>query len=109
MLHQNSYACSRLTYLPHYEAPMSEFEIPEHDRIPADELEVRAPHIEEAARDLLMAVWRQIQLGEISERGPVPDAALILRDVLNPKWPADPDWLPEPLATEREQGYPNLK
>lgn len=78
------------------------------DRLPEDELMHRARHLEEVSRKLFMAVWRQIIMEEIPERGPVADAALELRDALNPHWPSNSDWLPEPLATERRQGYPGL-
>lgn len=53
--------------------------------------------IEIAAKDLFVAVWRGIQDGWIPDRSAVDDAALNLRDALNPNWPSDSDWLPEEL------------
>ena len=64
--------------------------------------------IERAATDLFNACWKATMRGRLSERGPIPDAALNLRDALNPNWPSDPDWLPEPLASWRAEGYPGL-
>ncbi len=84
--------------------------MPEHmsDRLSDEELLHRARHLEEVSRNLFMAIWRQIIMEEIPERGPVADIALELRAVLNPHWPSNSDWLPEPLATERKEGYPGL-
>jgi hypothetical protein len=72
-----------------------------------DEL-LRLEHVEEVATKLFCAVWRGTIQGWIQERGPVSDAALQLRDALNPNYPSDSDWLPEPVATERKNGYPGL-
>lgn len=66
---------------------------------------LRLERIEEVATKLFCAVWRGTVHGWITERGPIPDAALQLRDALNPNYPSDSDWLPEPLATERINGY----
>lgn len=41
-----------------------------------------------------------VQDGRIPDRGQIDDAALKLRDVLNPDYIEHPDWLPEPLASE---------
>ena len=73
-----------------------------------DEL-LRLEHIEEVATKLFSAVWRGTIQGWIPERSPVSDAALQLRDVLNPNYPNDSDWLPEPLSVERQKGYPDLR
>ncbi|MEI9914440.1 MAG: hypothetical protein WDN66_05765 [Candidatus Saccharibacteria bacterium] len=75
---------------------------------PEDEL-ARLYRIEEVSTKLFIAVWRGTIQGWIPDRGPVPDAALELRDALNPDWPNDDQWLPEPLASEREAGYPDIK
>jgi hypothetical protein len=64
--------------------------------------EPRDIFIERGATELLVAVWRAIQAGRIDAREPMADAALTLRDLLNPDWPSNADWLPEPLASERE-------
>jgi hypothetical protein len=69
---------------------------------------VRLRRIERAATQLFVAVWRGMIQGWVPERGPVPDAALELRDTLNPRWPSDSDWLPEPLASERKANYPDI-
>lgn len=61
-----------------------------------DEL-ARLERIEEAATKLFIPVWRAIVAGQISDRSHIDDAALILRDALNPEWPNNPDWLPESL------------
>jgi hypothetical protein len=65
--------------------------------------------VKEAATNLLMAMWRASILGYVPDRGPVFDSALELRDLLNPEWPNNSDWLPEPLASEREAGFPKLQ
>jgi hypothetical protein len=62
--------------------------------------EERAIQIETAATDLFIAVWRAIQDGRIPDRGQIDDAALQLRDILNPDYIENPDWLPESLASE---------
>jgi hypothetical protein len=64
----------------------------------------RLLRIEDAATKLFTAVWRAVVAGRIPDRSPIDDAALLLRDALNPNWPSDSDWLPEPLATERAEG-----
>lgn len=61
------------------------------------ELESRYEDLEEAATDVLVAIWRAVQRGQIDERGTIADAALRLRDALNPDWPANSEWLPEEL------------
>ncbi len=61
-----------------------------------------------AYKALFVAVWNAVQSDSIPERGPMADTTLALRDTLNPRWPNDPDWLPEPLASEREAGCPNV-
>jgi hypothetical protein len=61
------------------------------------ELEAHLADIEEAATDVLVAVWKAIQSGKLDERSVIADATLRMRDALNPNWPADPDWLPEEL------------
>jgi hypothetical protein len=53
--------------------------------------------VEELASHLFIAVWHSIQRGAIDERSQVSDAALKLRDALNPDWPANPNWLPDEL------------
>src|SRR4051812_41589758 len=72
------------------------------ERLNKDELsevcdEPRHAAIEVAATNLLVAVWRGVQAGWIPDRSAVDDAALNLRDALNPDWPVNPDWLPEEL------------
>lgn len=64
----------------------------------------RLEWVEEAATNLFIPVWRAIVAGRIPDRSPIDDAALALRDALNPNWPIDSEWLPEPLATERAEG-----
>ena len=68
----------------------------------------RLKDIELAATELFIACWTATMRDILPERGPIPDAALKLRDALNPNCSSDPDWLPEPLASERDAGYPNL-
>lgn len=62
--------------------------------------EERAIQIEEAATELLIAVWRAIQDGRIPDRGQIDDATLRLRDSLNPDIIENPDWLPDALVSE---------
>lgn len=61
------------------------------------ELEAHLMDIEVAATDVLVAIWKAIQNGQLDERCVIADATLRMRDTLNPSWPADPDWLPEEL------------
>lgn len=68
---------------------------------PKENRDPRDVYIELAATKLFVAVWRAMQAGHIDAREPIADAALTLRDNLNPNWPSDADWLPEPLASER--------
>lgn len=63
----------------------------------AAELESRSVNIEMAATDVLIAIWKTVQNGNLDERSAIADTALRMRDALNPNWPADPDWLPEDL------------
>lgn len=63
----------------------------------------RARQIEEAATQLFIQVWRGITERGMAERGPIADAALVVRDALNPDWPNNPNWLPEPLASEQRR------
>jgi hypothetical protein len=65
-------------------------------------------HIKTVATELFVVVWRSILRGQIVERGPVADKTLELRAALNPNYPEDSDWLPEPLASERQAGYPGI-
>lgn len=71
------------------------------DRLSEDELQHRARQLEEVSRDLFVTIWKQIITGGIPERSPIADITLILRDVLNPHWPHNPDWMPKTLPTER--------
>lgn len=64
-----------------------------NDRLSDEELEHRARDIEELSRQLVSIIWSQVGLGIISERGPIADTTFQLRDVLNPNWPQNPDWL----------------
>ena len=57
----------------------------------------RHEKIEESATQVLIAIWKAIQRGAIDERSAIADAALTLRDSLNPAWPNNPNWLPEEL------------
>ncbi len=57
----------------------------------------RHAEIEIAATKLLIGVWRGLRSGLIPDRTAVDDAALKLRDALNPNYPADSNWLPEEL------------
>lgn len=75
----------------------AEFEKPKQLEKDSAELEFRLTDIEVAATDVLVAVWKAIQSGKIDERSVIADATLRMRDVLNPNWPANPDWLPEEL------------
>ncbi len=79
----------------------------DRDKLPLevdDEL-ARLERIEEAATNLFIPVWRAIVAGQIPDRSLIDDATLTLRDALNPNWPNDSDWLPEPLVSERTQGH----
>lgn len=58
---------------------------------------IRAEDTHDAATKLFVEVWRSVQDGNIDSRSRMADAALALRDVLNPNWPADSDWLPDEL------------
>ena len=58
---------------------------------------IRAEQVEETATELLSAVGVALRDGRIPDRSRIDDAALRLRDALNPNWPADPDWLPDGL------------
>jgi hypothetical protein len=69
-----------------------------------DEELARLERIEKAATELFVPVWRAIVAGQIADRTHIDDAALRLRGALNPYPITDDEWLPEPLATEREQG-----
>lgn len=71
--------------------------------VEVDEELARLERIEEAATNLFVAVWRGLASGTIPDRTNIDDAALKLRDALNPDTPHNPDWLPEPLAAERAQ------
>jgi len=76
--------------------------ISERDRNKEETFDVeRALQIESAATKVFIAIWRGITERGLPERGPIADAALNLRDALNPDWPSNPDWLPEPLSSER--------
>jgi hypothetical protein len=59
--------------------------------------------LQSAATDVLVAGWRCVQRGQVDSRSPLGDALLGLRDVLNPNWPNDPDWLPDELRAENER------
>ena len=75
---------------------------------PSECSDPRHEEIEEAATTLLVAVWRGIKQGFVPERSPIGDAALELRDRLNPNWPSDPDWLPEPLDHDCQASHPDI-
>ncbi len=60
----------------------------------------RLRKIESAATKLFVQVWRGIQNGIIADRSRIDDAALELRDALNPEWPVNTDWLPEELRQQ---------
>ena len=74
--------------------------MPEKPNLSDDERLARADGIELAATDLLIAVWKGLQNGSIPDRGAIDDAALHLRDALNPEWPQNSNWLPEALRSD---------
>ena len=78
--------------------------MPEFDSsIPVDdELQSRFETLESASTDVLVAIWRAIQSGQIDERSVIADAALRLRDALNRDWPANSNWLPKELESNPE-------
>ena len=79
----------------------------DRDKLPpeVDPELARLERLEEAAIKLFIPVWRAIVAGNIPDRSPIADATLTLGDALNPHWPTDCDWLPEPLASERTQDH----
>ncbi|HEY4964682.1 MAG TPA: hypothetical protein VIH90_08400 [Candidatus Saccharimonadales bacterium] len=69
------------------------------DRPKAYDIE-RAKEIEAAATELFIAVWRGLNSGIIPDRTAIDDAALRLRDKLNPDPLGNSNWLPGRLARE---------
>jgi hypothetical protein len=61
----------------------------------------RAHKIEQAATDLMIAIWPKFQGGTLPDRTRLEDATLWLRDALNPSPLQDPNWLPPGLQTEQ--------
>lgn len=72
------------------------------ERLPDDieERLARTERLEEAATELFIAVWWGLHRGQIPDRSRIDDAALRLRDVLNPNWPQDSNWLPDEIRNE---------
>jgi len=53
---------------------------------PADESSEATPSVVLGARRLVTEVWRLVEAKTISSRSPAADAALDLRDCIDPKW-----------------------
>src|SRR5680860_565365 len=81
-----------------YQDPLYQYAAQMHEEVFGEGKQPEPEEIVDSATHLLTEVWfRVVTDRDFPERGPVPDTSLSLRDILNPSWPGDSDWLPEEL------------